>query len=112
MLLYSMMQAIMGMTAFWTKTDFHVSWIVGAFMTVFAGSAIPLWFFPAPLKAVADCLPFKYMIFEPLNIFLGKTTFEQAILVLIMQAGWTLVLFFAGRVIWRYARRVITIQGG
>lgn len=111
-ILYSTMEYIMGLTAFWTKTDFHISWIVGSFMTLFSGSYIPLWFYPKPLKAFADFLPFKYFAFEPINIFLGKASLDEALYIIFIQLLWLLILLFIEGIVWHYAQRVVTVQGG
>ncbi|MCG8500958.1 MAG: ABC-2 family transporter protein [Firmicutes bacterium] len=111
-ILYSTMEYIMGLTAFWTKTDFHINWIVNSFMTMFAGMTVPLWFYPKPIKLVADVLPFKYFIFEPINIFLGKVDFSGAINIIIMQFVWLGILLLIERFVWHFAQRVVTIQGG
>lgn len=111
-ILYSTMEYIMGLTAFWTKTDFHISWIIGAFMMLFSGSDIPLWFYPKTIRIVADFLPFKYFIFEPINIFLGKATPDQAVNVILLQFAWLIILLTAERIVWYYAQKVVTVQGG
>jgi len=110
--LYSTMEYIMGLTAFWTKTNFHISWIVGAFMSLFSGSHIPLWFLPESIRLVANFLPFKYMIFEPINIFMGKVSSGEALIIILFQFVWLVILFMIERILWHYAQRVVTIQGG
>ena len=112
MILYSTIDYIMGLTAFWTKTSFHVSWIVGSFMTLFSGSHIPLWFYPEPIRTMAIFLPFRYCIFEPINIFLGKVTFHGALVIILVQFIWLMILLTAERIVWSHAQRVVTIQGG
>ena len=111
-IIYSNMEYIMGLTAFWTKTNFHISWIIGAFMTLFSGSTIPLWFYPESIRVVANYLPFKYFIFEPINIFLGKVTPYQAVNIVLCQFMWLTIFLIAERIIWHYAQRVVTVQGG
>lgn len=112
MLLESTIQYIMGLTAFWTKTDSHINWIMGSFMMLFSGYSIPLWFYPKAFKMIADMLPFKYLVFEPINIFLGKTTQAETINILLMQITWIIVLFIVERIVWHYAKRIVTVQGG
>ncbi|WP_041644142.1 ABC transporter permease [Mahella australiensis] len=111
-ILYSTMEYIMGLTAFWTKTDFHISWIVRSFMTLFSGSYIPLWFYPEPLKVIANFLPFQYFIFKPINIFMGKATFEEALFIILFQIIWFLILLTLECITWYFARKVVTVQGG
>lgn len=110
--LYSTMEYIMGLTAFWTKTNWHISWIIGSFLTLFSGSHIPLWFYPKSIKSIADLLPFKYFIFEPINIFLGKVTSTQALNIILYQFVWFMILLAIERIVWHYAQRVVTVQGG
>lgn len=110
--LYSTMEYIMGLTAFWTKTNFHISWIVGSFMNLFSGSHIPLWFYPEPIRLVADFLPFKYFIFEPINIFMGKVSPSQTLIIVLFQFIWLIILLVIERIMWHYAQRVVTVQGG
>lgn len=112
LVLYSTVEYIMGLTAFWTKTNYHVSWIVGSFMTLFSGRYIPLWFYPKSVKLAADVLPFKYFIFEPINIFLGKVTFYQSLNILLFQFVWLVILLLGERIMWHFAQRVVTVQGG
>lgn len=111
-ILYSTMEYIMGLTAFWTKTDFHISWVVRSFMTLFSGSYIPLWFYPEPLKVIANFLPFQYFIFEPINIFMGKATLEESLFIILFQIIWLLILLTLEHIIWYYAQKVVTVHGG
>jgi ABC-2 type transport system permease protein len=110
--MYSMMEYLMGLSAFWLKTDWYMEWIIGSFMTLFSGAFIPLWFYPVQIKIAADLLPFKYFIFEPINIFLGKTSFNGAMTILGMQLMWIAVFYAAGRIMWKYAQKTITVHGG
>ncbi len=112
LVLYATMEYIMGLTSFWTKTNFHISWVIGSFMQLFSGSMIPLWFYPKSMKIIADVLPFKYFIFEPLNIFLGKTSFQQNVQIVLMQLLWLVILLLIEKLLWHFAQRVITVQGG
>lgn len=111
-MLYSSLEYIMGLTSFWTKTDFHIRWIIGAFMTLFSGSHIPLWFYPEPIKTIADMLPFKYFIFEPINIFLGKTSVNDSLNIILFQIIWLIIFLVIEKIIWHFAQRVVTVQGG
>lgn len=110
--LYATMEYIMGLTAFWTKTDFHISWVIGSFMTLFSGSLIPLWFYPEWLKSIAYFLPFQYFIFAPINIFLGKVDLNGALTIVLFQVIWLIIFILIERFIWVFAQRVITVQGG
>lgn len=110
--IHTSLEYTLGLTSFWTKTNFHVSWVKGSLMTLFSGAAIPLWFYPKTFKMIADILPFKYIIFEPLKIFLGKTTQAETLNILLMQLAWMAALLIIEKIVWHYAKRVVTVQGG
>ena len=112
MMLYATLEYIMGLTSFWTKTDFYIQWIIGAFVTLFAGSQIPIWFYPKFLQDICNLLPFQYFIFKPASIFMGKTTYEESLMILLVQLVWLLVLLAVEKILWHFAQRVITVQGG
>ncbi len=78
----------------------------------FSGLLIPLTFFPDSLQRIIYLLPFPYISFTPLQIYLGKEQGWAAGRSLGAQAFWILVLYIAGRMAWKAATRRLSIQGG
>jgi len=111
-LVYASIEYIMSLTVFWAKTAFHIEWFIGALFTLFSGAMVPLWFYPDWLRWIANMLPFRFVIFEPANIFVGNAGFEQASLVIIFQLLWIVALNVVGHFIWQRAQLVVTVQGG
>lgn len=112
MLLISSIEYIMGLTVFWLKTDFHISWIIGAMMSLFSGAAIPLWFYPPAMQSIANALPFRFYMYEPVSIFLGKTSLSRSVEVILIQTAWIVGLNLLGWIIWRQAKKIVVVQGG
>ncbi len=110
--IYAMIEYLMGVSVFWFKTGFHIQWTMGALFTLFSGGTVPLWFYPAWLKGLAEALPFRFVIFEPANIFVGKASPAYAASVIAVQLVWLVALNVVGYVMWRFAQRVVTVQGG
>lgn len=73
---------------------------------------VPIWFYPEFLKSVSYWLPFRYMTFEPINIFLMKTSVEQAWVPILAALLWLVVLSLADKLIWRAAAKKLTVNGG
>lgn len=98
--------------------SFHVTNLWGIFIATeavyefFSGALIPLAFFPAPLRALADLLPFHCIVHAPVNLFLGKTPLSDAPAVLALQAFWAVALLVAGRAFFAVSLRRVTIHGG
>lgn len=102
----------LGLLAFWFKNAIYVNWFLGAFFTLFGGTAVPLWFYPEFLKNIANVLPFKFVSFEPISIFLGKVDLNGAITIIISQFIWIAVFAVLESFVWNRAQKVVTIQGG
>lgn len=77
-----------------------------------SGLSAPLTAFPPALRTVADWLPFRHVIYTPASIWLGLTPAAAVPAVLLEQALWAAGLFLAGRWVFAYALRHLTIQGG
>jgi ABC-type uncharacterized transport system permease subunit len=57
-------------------------------------------------------LPFRYITFEAVECWLGKLPLAHATQHLAIALGWALVLFGLSSLLWRQARKKITINGG
>ncbi|HCL01785.1 MAG TPA: hypothetical protein DHW61_05110 [Lachnoclostridium phytofermentans] len=103
---------VVGLLAFWIERCWFLHWYLRAFTTFFGGTLIPLWFYPASLYKISYCLPFRYITFEPINVYLGKTPFEQANYLIIIGLAWIFALSALGRFLWSLATRKFTVNGG
>ncbi len=83
-----------------------------AFGLFLSGLLVPVAFFPEPARKVLVWLPFLHMNDTPGRIWLGLATGADAARALALQAGWTLLLLFLGRVLWNATERRIEVQGG
>jgi len=108
-LINSMMYSL-GLLVFWFKDSGYVRWFNKAFMLMFGGSAVPLWFYPEGLRTVATFLPWRFITYEPVAIYLGQTT--NIWQTLLLQIMWILVFELLGEVIWKKAQKFVFVQGG
>ena len=81
-------------------------------LELFSGLLIPITFFPDWARSILELLPFPYISFAPVLIYLGKTEGVDILRTLSIQAFWVLVLLLAGHFLWRWSSKKITIQGG
>ncbi|MDW7658713.1 MAG: ABC-2 family transporter protein [Bacillota bacterium] len=107
-----LLQFILGLLVFWVRNAFFLDWMSGAMFSLFSGSFVPMWFFPAWLNTVGQLLPFRSIIFEPGAILLGRTVLADVPRVLLVQLIWIAILFGGGELLWRKAQRLIFAQGG
>lgn len=81
-------------------------------LELFSGLLLPISFFPHPFQKVFSVLPFEYISYVPVLIYLGKMTGPQVLRALAVQVFWVAALLGLGDGMWRWASRKITIQGG
>ena len=98
--------------AFWildVRGPNQIGWILAQF---FAGTYIPLVFFPAWLETAARALPFASMMQFPIEVFLGKHSGANLAGVFMLQIFWLAALVAVGRVLLARATQKLVIQGG
>lgn len=98
--------------AFWVIEARSLAVLAGTIALFFTGSYIPLPFFPAWLRAIADWLPFTGLMNVPTEIFLGKLTQSALLLGLGRQVLWSIVLTLFVRMLTAIAARRVIVQGG
>jgi ABC-2 type transport system permease protein len=103
---------LVSLLAFWLMNHFSLSWILGGFRLVFAGSFIPLWFFPDGWRTLAEWLPFQYLGFIPAAMYLGEIAPAQIPAVLGIGVGWGAALIVLTSWLWHRAVRRLVVQGG
>lgn len=97
---------------FYTLSHRGIKIIATALTTFLSGGVIPLPFFPAPVLAVVQLLPFAAMQNMPLQIYAGNIAGIAAVKGVAFQAFWLAALFFIGRLAMRQALKKVVVQGG
>lgn len=69
---------MVGLLAFWLQRTWYLSWYLEGGTTIFGGTVVPLWFYPALLNKISYILPFRYITFEPINFYLERTALENS----------------------------------
>ncbi|GKU77481.1 ABC-2 family transporter protein [Paenibacillus sp. L3-i20] len=103
---------LLGLTSFWTGNSYYVDWFMRAFFELFAGTFVPLWFYPQFLLQIGTFLPFRLVTFEPIAILVGKTSISGAIGIIALQWGWIVALVLLEKWVWQRAQNKVFIQGG
>lgn len=101
-----------GLLTFWFQDATYMNFLSRALMVLFAGSFIPLWFYPDILFKISMALPFRLITFEPIAIYLGKVDVQGALFTILLQLVWILVLAVTQKLMWNGVQRHIVVQGG
>ncbi len=93
-------------------TAHHFNFPFSVMMGVFGGQFLPLWFFPSWLSAINHWLPFQYMYFVPVAIYLGRISRQDLGGTVAIGGVWAVALLLLTRWLWTRAMRRLVIQGG
>jgi ABC-2 type transport system permease protein len=103
---------IAGLLAFWLLTAFSLEWFLQGLLSLLSGVLVPLWFFPPAAAALIAKLPFAYVSYHPMTVYLGKLDIPATLTTLAVGLGWILVLGGAAAWLWGRAARRLVVQGG
>lgn len=101
-----------GLLCFWTSSAIGIVWARAAITSLLSGALVPLAFFPRWLEVLALALPFQGIVATPAAIYLGRVQGAAALQLVGLQLVWVVVLWFAGRLLWRWGVRQVTVYGG
>lgn len=112
-LLYFLVSYLISFFAFWLL---RISSIVNIFraslVPLLAGALVPLELFPETFRTVVDFLPFKYLVYFPVTVFLGQIDSTQYWQGLLINIFWIGILGAAVWWLWPRALKKYESVGG
>lgn len=99
----------LSLLSFWVENTSGLRFTMRVIMEVAAGAIIPLSFFPEVLREIFILLPFSFLIYLPMNLYLGKI---PANLTLFLKEGlWIIGLALLNLIIWKRGIRQYVSMG-
>jgi ABC-2 type transport system permease protein len=95
------LKVTLGCTAFWISKAEGVFSFYWLFEQLYSGRFMPLDLLPAPVAALGTWLPFQYIYYVPLQLFLGRLTGAALWEALGVQLLWLVTSVLLVRVVWR-----------
>jgi ABC-2 type transport system permease protein len=99
-------------TAFFWEQGFGTYGMLPIAFFFFGGIVVPLDFYPAGLRLVADVLPFRAAVYTPIALAAGKLTGGALAYGLAHQVVWLVVLAFAAHRVELAGERRVAAHGG
>jgi ABC-2 type transport system permease protein len=81
-------------------------------LELFSGLLLPMTFFPHMVQKILGVMPFEYISYVPMLIYLGKLNGGGLARAIAIQIFWVVVLLALGDGLWRWSTRKVIIQGG
>lgn len=112
MLINTLIGYVFALTAFWmdhVDVMFVSKRLVLSFVS---GVWIPISFFPNAIRNALDFLPFNWLQYFSVSIFLGKLEDQEILTGLTIQVFWIFTLIFLSGLMWHRGMRKYTSPGG
>lgn len=111
MILYFQMSYLLGVVGFWTSESWGPRFCFEIILEFSAGAYFPLNLLPDFLQKGLSLLPFPYLVFYPLSIYLGKTSTSEIFSIFIHQLVWIGVLSVLIKALWGKGLAVYGAEG-
>lgn len=100
------------MFIFWTNIGWGIRAMRSNIQDVFSGVLFPLYLLPDGLGTIFGYLPFQSMADGPIRIFTMDITGPEVFSVFGLQVFWIIIMIILGELMWRKAKKKMTVQGG
>lgn len=96
--------SLIGICAMWVKNSTSLHAVSNVMISFVGGSLIPMEFYPAVLRWLTDFLPYKYIYYWPIQIFLNKGVAQSEIFfvrIIVIQLVWIVILWGLYQIGWK-----------
>lgn len=102
---------LLSFIGFWSSETWAPRFIFYMLISFFSGGLFPLDILPKGINIIFQSLPFAYLLYFPLKIYLGQLSLLQIITGLFASFIWGFILFAFMQLVWRRGIKIYTAQG-
>lgn len=110
-ILYFFINVLLGLVGFWSPDVWAPRFIFWIALGFFAGEYFPLDILPETLYQIFRILPFAYLIYFPIKVYLGQLGMMEIFQGFVIMIFWTIFFFGVVKIVWRKGLRSYTAQG-
>ncbi|MGB9607849.1 MAG: ABC transporter permease [bacterium] len=103
---------LLSLSAFWLEESSAIQLFLEILMLFLSGALLPLNLFPTSIYKILTNLPFQYLLYFPINIYLGKLDFGEISKGITMEVVWIIILQVLIFLFWRRGIRRYSAVGG
>ncbi len=111
MTMYFFFNYLLGLFGFWSNEIWGPRFIFWIIINFFAGSLFPLDILPGQVFEVLKLLPFTYLLYFPLKIYLGSLGVSTILEGLFVSLIWTGILFLTVKIVWSKGLKLYGAEG-
>lgn len=106
------MQMIVGTVGFYSSSIWGMQILKKAIISIFSGIIAPLTLFPEWFQKIANILPFKELIYTPVNVLMGNIELNQIWIIIVKQILWVFITYGIAKIFFNHSIKKVTINGG
>ncbi len=110
-ILYFEIGIILSSIAFWSYETWAPRFIFFILVSFLAGNYFPIDILPGPIYHFLTILPFTYLIFFPLKLYLGEANGSFIFLGFTVVSFWIVLLYFFINFLWMKGLKAYTAEG-
>lgn len=111
MTLYFFFNFLLGAIGFWSPEVWAPRFIFSILLSFFAGQLFPLDILPKNIFNVFSFLPFTYLLYFPVKIYLGQISIGEMVSGIFISLFWLLATYLFTRFIWSTGLKNYSAQG-
>jgi ABC-2 type transport system permease protein len=112
MIMFFQMSYMLGMMGFWTSQSMGPWFCFEIILEFCAGAYFPIDLLPASVQQIINYLPFPYLVFYPISIYLNKLSGPEILFCLMKQMMWIGVLSLGVMTLWSAGMKRYSAEGG
>ncbi len=112
MVLYFQMSYMLGVMGFWGSQSWGPRFCFEVVLEFCAGAYFPIDLLPGVLQKIVSALPFPYLVYYPLSIYLERLTPAEIISSFAHQAIWVVLLAIFLNRLWKRGLQHYAAEGG
>ena len=107
-----LLQFTLSCITFWARENINpINSVLATIENVCVGLIIPFQFLPSPLKDILPFNPYAWMLYHPMQIYLGNYNTNQILLTLLGGVGWIITLYFISQLVFKLGLKKYESEG-
>lgn len=111
LILFFFINLLLGFVGFWTPEIWAPRFVFFIIINFFAGSLFPLDILPKQIFSFFQLLPFSYLLYFPLKIYLGQLSNIEVYNGLAVSIFWAIIIYLLLKLTWKKGLKNYTAQG-
>lgn len=111
LLLYFYLSFLLSLIAFWVREVWAPRFLTMVILEFLSGGTFPLDILPAKIFAFLQVLPFTYLVFFPLKVYLGQLRLDEILRGMGILVVWLVIMYLAVGWVWQKGLRAYAAEG-